>query len=614
MNTPSDRMRVLLSILCAGAMAGCSSSSSGPAGETAGPGDASQAPGLDGASQPPGPDGASQPAGPDAAASLPDGTSPVVSIADGQLQGHVERSVYAFLGIPYAAPPVSALRWKEPQPAAPWTGVRDASQFGNRCPQNASSTNQTPASSTEDCLYLNVWTPNPAASKLPVMVWIHGGGNFGGSASDPLPPVVGGPNAADGGYFYDGASLSGNGTVVVSLNYRLGVFGFFPHPGLVAEGSKAGNQALWDQRFAMQWVQANIAKFGGDPQNVTIFGESAGAYNVCLHVASAPKPALFVRAISESGGCTTRQPTLAEAQPLALGVAAEVGCAGTATGNDGGASADGAVDAAASTGDASAADSLACLRGLTTEALLATHEEDTSSGLAEIFSAVVDGDFLTDQPRTLFQNGSTAKAPYLLGSNNDEAMLFELSATAVTDQAGLTAAIAQNYGDAGATLSALYPLSEFDGGYPNPFQAALTRMMSDQLLICNTYDSAQLSAAQGVPAYSYNFDISLGVSLGACHGSELPYVFGTGTQLTTGSRQAAASALMERYWTRFASKGDPSGGSDPAWPSFSASSNQRMQFTLQGPSIVSNFHATECAYWISTYESAFTDPGFRPSL
>jgi para-nitrobenzyl esterase len=416
--------------------------------------------------------------------------------------------------------------------------------------------------------------------------------------------------------------------VVVSLNYRLGIFGFFPHPGLLAEGSKAGNQALWDQRFAMQWVQTNIAKFGGDPQNVTIFGESAGAYNVCLHVASAPKPPLFEHAISQSGGCTTRQPTLAEAQPLALGVAAELRCAGTATGGDGGGSPDGgagpdasALDAAigaglgdAGTSDGSAADSLACLRGLSTEALLATHEEDTSSGLAQIFSAVVDADFLTDQPRTLFQNGNTAKVPYLLGSNNDEARLFELNTTPVTDQAGLTAAIAQDYRDAGATLAALYPVSEFDGGYPNPYQAALTSMMSDRMLICNTYDSAQLSAAQAVPAYTYNFDISAAVILGACHGSELPFVFGTGTQLTPGSQQAAASALMERYWTRFASKGDPSGGSDLSWPGFSSSSNQRVQFTLQGPSVLSNFHATECAYWISTYEAAFSDPLFHPSL
>jgi para-nitrobenzyl esterase len=550
----------------------------------------------------------------DGAATATDaGPSPVVTLTDGPIQGHIDRSVYAFLGIPYAAPPVAGLRWKEPQPPAPWTAVRDGSQFGNRCAQNASTTNMTAASGTEDCLYLNVWTPDPSASKLPVMVWIHGGGNFGGSASDPLPIIVGGPHAADGGDLYEGAPLSANGVVVVTLNYRLGIFGFFPHPGLVAEGSKAGNQGLWDQRFAMQWVQANIAKFGGDPQNVTIFGESAGAYNVCLHVASAPTPALFQRAISESGGCTTRQPTLAEAQPLALGVAAEVGCAGAATGDDAG-SPEASAPSEAGTGDASAADSLACLRALTTADLLATHEEDTSSGLAQIFDAVVDGDFLTDQPRSLFQNDSAAKVPYLLGSNNDEAMLFELGVTPVTDQAGLSAAVAQDYGDAGATLAALYPLSEFDGGYPNPYQAALTRMMSDQMLICNTYDSAQLSAARGAPAYAYNFDISVAQFLGACHGSELPYVFGTGTQLTAGSQQAAASALMERYWTRFAAMGSPGGGSDPAWPSFSSSSNERMQFTLQGPSLVTNFHATECAYWISTYEAAFTDPGFQPAL
>jgi para-nitrobenzyl esterase len=592
-------MRVLLSILFAAAAAGCSSSSSSSNAQATGPADAAlEAAPADGASA-------------EAAATLPAGTSPVVSIANGQLQGHVDGSVYAFLGIPYAAPPVGPLRWKEPQPPMPWMGVRDASQFGNRCPQNASSTNMTPASTTEDCLYLNVWTPNPSASKLPVMVWIHGGGNFGGSAADTLPLIVGGPTAADGGYFYDGASLSHNGVVVVSLNYRLGIFGFFPHPGLVAEGSKAGNQALWDQRFALQWVQANVAKFGGDPQNVTIFGESAGAYNVCMHVASAPMPPLFEHAISESGGCTTRQPTLAEAQPLALGVAAELGCAGA--GSDGG-SPDGGAVADAGPGDASTADSLACLRGLTTQALLGTREEDTSSGLAEIFSAVVDGDFLTDQPRTLYQKGNTAKVPYLLGSNNDEYALFELSMSPVTDQAGLSAAITQDFGDAGGTVAALYPLSEFDAGYPNPFQAALTRMKSDQMLICNTYDVAQLSAGQGAAAYTYNFDISAAAFLGACHGSELPYVFGTGTQLTPGSQQAAASALMGRYWTRFAAKGDPNGGSDLAWPTFSSSNNLRMQFTLQAPTVVTNFHAAECAYWISTYEAAFNDPGFKPSL
>jgi para-nitrobenzyl esterase len=556
----------------------------------------------------------------DAAPSL-DAGPPLVTIADGQLQGHVDGSVFAFLGIPYAKPPVGPLRWREPESPTPWTGVRDASQFGNRCAQNASTTNMTSASTDEDCLYLNVWTPNPSASKLPVMVWIHGGGNFGGSASDPVP------FATDGGYFYRGASLAGNGAVVVSLNYRLGIFGFFPHPGLVAEGSKAANQGLWDQRFALAWVQANIAKFGGDPQNVTIFGESAGSYDVCLHVASPQTPPLFQRAISESGGCTTRQPLLSEAQPLALGVAEELGCPGAAPlaggADSGGAQERGAEDADVL--DASPADSLACLRGLSTQALLGTKEEDTSSGLAEIFSAVVDDDFLTAQPRTLYQNASTAKVPYILGSNNDEGTLFELGVTPVTDQAGLTATLMQKYGDAGAGLASLYPPSEFDGGVPNPYQAALTRIVGDSLIVCETYDSALLAAAQPASVYMYNFEIPVVIPgvvgsgsgeiyLGASHGSELPYVFGTGAQLATMAQQTSASQLVERYWTRFAGTGTPGGGSDLSWPSFSASKNERLQLSLEEPTIITNFRATECGYWISIYEAAFTDPGFQPSL
>jgi len=553
----------------------------------------------------------------DGAALLEAGSSPVVTIGDGALQGHVDGSVYAFLGIPYAKPPVGPLRWKQPQPPDAWTDMRDASQYGNRCPQNASSTNMTAASTTEDCLYLNVWTPNPTAPKLPVMVWIHGGGNFGGSASDPVP-------FADGGYFYRGASLAGNGAVVVSLNYRLGVFGFFPHPGLVAEGSKAGNQGLWDQRFALQWVQANIAKFGGDPTNVTIFGESAGSYNVCLHVASPQTPPLFERAISESGGCTTRQPTLAEAQPLALSLAADLGCPGAAAGGSDGGEPEGGGATDASLADA-ASDSLACLRGLTTQALLDSKPENTSSGLAQIFDAVIDGDFLSDQPRTLYESGKTAKVPYVLGSNNDEGTLFELGMTPVTDQAGLTAAIEQQYGDAGAELATLYPVSEFDGGVPNPYQAALTRIVGDSLIVCETLDSAMLVASQGVSVHMYNFDIPVEIPglvgtasgeifLGASHGSELPYVFGTSPQFASNTQQSSASQLIERYWTRFAGTGNPNGASDLAWPPLSPTSNMRIEFTLQQPAILTNFRTTECAFWISTYKAAFTSTTFTPAL
>jgi para-nitrobenzyl esterase len=535
-----------------------------------------------------------------------DGGSPIVTTEYGPVQGRIDQKVYAFKGIPYAQPPIGPLRWKGPQKPTPWTSVFDASNFGKRCAQTQNATLQTAASTDEDCLYLNVWTPNPSASKLPVMVWIHGGGNVGGSASDPVP-------FSDGGYFYSGASLAANGTVVVSLNYRLGIFGFFPHPALIGEGSKASNQGLWDQRFAMQWVQDNIAMFGGDPNNVTIFGESAGSLDVCLHVASPQTPPLFERAISESGGCTTHQPTLTDDAPLVLSVAAQLGCPVTAVGDLG----DGGLDAdvgtiAAALGDAGA-DSLSCMRKLSVQALLAAPETD--AGLGGPFSPVVDDDFLADQPRTLYQTGKIAKTPYLLGSNNDEGTLFVLGGTTVTDQAGLSAAISNQYGDASASVAQLYPVSEFDGGIPNPYQAALTRIIGDSILVCSTYDSAILAANQGAPVYTYNFDVPVEIKgvvggpgelyLGASHGSELSFVFGTSPQFATDPAQDSLSKLMERYWTRFAKSGDPNGGSDLKWPTFSASSNERMQFTLQEPTVISNFRSAECTFWIGQYQAAF---------
>jgi para-nitrobenzyl esterase len=547
------------------------------------------------------------------AGSAEGGASPLVTIMDGPIQGHADGAVSAFLGIPYAKPPVGPLRWAPPQKPAPWTSVFDASTFGKRCAQVANGTLQTAASTDEDCLYLNVWTPNASATKLPVMVWFHGGGNVGGSASDPVPFSDGGP------YFYSGASLAGHDVVVVTLNYRLGVFGFFAYPGLVAEGSKAGNQGLWDQRFALQWVQDNISKFGGDPSNVTIFGESAGSLDVCLHVASPQTPPLFERAISESGGCTTRQPTVADDQPALLSLAAQLGCPGGVASVDSGlddasladgAAADGApADGAAGT----TPDSLACLRQVPVQTLLDAAQSD--AGLGGPFAPVVDGDFFADQPRTLYQAGKIAKTPYLLGSNNDEGTLFELGATPVTDQTGLNAAITQQFGDAGAAVEQLYPVSEFDGGAPNAYQAALTRIVGDSILVCSTYDSALLAANQGVSVSMYNFDIPVVIPgvvgtgpnllyLGASHGSELSFVFGSSPQFATDMGQANISALMERYWTRFAGTGDPNGGSDLMWPPFTAASNQRMQFTLT-PSVVTNFRASECTFWIGQYEAQF---------
>ena len=223
-----------------------------------------------------------------------------VSLADGKLEGDIEGGSVRFLKIPYAKPPTGELRWKAPQKNDPWSGVRHEPEFASPCPQPPSQ--QSPASSNEDCLYVNVWRPNKAVTKAPVMVWIHGGGFTTGSAADKVPLTT-------DFLWYPGQFFAERGVVLVSLNYRLGVLGFFAHPELSAEGSPAGNQGLLDQRQALRWVQDNIKAFGGDPDNVTIFGESAGAGSVCMHTVSPGSRGLFHRAVSESGGCTSSGPT-----------------------------------------------------------------------------------------------------------------------------------------------------------------------------------------------------------------------------------------------------------------------------------------------------------------
>src|SRR5262245_22753405 len=295
----------------------------------------------------------------------------LIHLRDGDVQGTTDDQTRKFLGIPYAAPPVGPLRWRPPGPVTPWPNVLQATNFSGSCAQLGSI--QGPASENEDCLYLNVWTPDPAPRKpLPVMVWFHGGGNQQGSAGDPVP-FPGVP-----GLFYDARVLAQErNVVVVTINYRLNVFGYFAHAALAAESADypyAGNQGLLDQQAALRWVRANVAAFGGNPKNVTIFGESAGSQDVCLQVAAPGSRRLFKRAISESGGCTTRNTTAAQAAATAADFAAAVGC-----GN--------------------ASDPLACLRALPPSTLLAQLEAEATGGIVPtfVFGPVVDGGFMPDQ-------------------------------------------------------------------------------------------------------------------------------------------------------------------------------------------------------------------------
>jgi para-nitrobenzyl esterase len=502
-----------------------------------------------------------------ASAAPPAAANPlVVKVEDGQLEGAVNATgdVRSFLGIPYAQPPVGELRWKQPQKTAPWTGVRSAKDFGGRCAQLESTVLMNKASVSEDCLYLNVWTPSPApATKLPVMFWIHGGGNVNGSTNEPVPYL-------NTGLFYTGEFLAKKGVIVVSLNYRLGVFGFLAHSQLDAEGSKSGNQGLWDQQFAMQWVQHNIEAFGGDPTKVTIFGESAGSLDVCLHVASPKTRGLFQRAISESGGCTTFQTLKAAAQQTAEKLAAAVGC--------------GPAD-------------LACLRQKPVMDLL------SATATAGAFGPIVDTDFLPAQPRALYDGGEIAKVPYILGSNTDEGTLFTLSMTNVNSEETYKAAITARFPTVADQVLAQYPSSAFMTE-SNPYLAALSRAFGDSSLVCSTWDAATRAAKAGSPTWMYNFDIPANVAgLGATHGSELVYVFGTSPSLTP--EEQKTSDLMQSYWTNFAKAGDPNAMSLLAWPKFSEQTDSRVNFSL-APSVVSNFRSDKCKFWQGLYDARFS--------
>jgi para-nitrobenzyl esterase len=507
----------------------------------------------------------------------------LIQLHDGRIQGDTDTGVRRFRGIPYAKPPVGALRWKPPEPAEPWSDVLQALDYANACAQPAWI--QGPESDTEDCLTLNVWTPDPAPrTLLPVMVWLPGGGNQNGAASDKSPLT--GTN-----YIYDGRDLAATGNVVVvTINYRIGAFGFFSHPGLTMEGSNSGNQGLLDQQAALKWVRDNALAFGGDSKNVTLFGESAGAQDTCLQVVSPGSRGLFHRAISESGGCTTFRKVKADAEHQATAIAVAVGCGG-------------------------AADQLACLRGKPAKDFFVAAPVDglpdggaASPGGSRFnggaprwdFNPVVDGTVIPDQPRSLVEADNFAKVPYVLGSNFEEGTLFMLGATPVTTDAEYTAALGRLFGNRGASVAATYPTSAFT----TP-QDALIRVWGDYRLGCPTYDSARRFAKHGSSVRIYGFARTTpGLeALGPTHGTEMPYVFGTLSN--PGSADTSLSDTMQGYWTRFAKSGDPNGESAIDWPAFAETNDKRMGFDVPLPAVLTGFRRTECDVWATIYDAAF---------
>lgn len=484
------------------------------------------------------------------AASLP----PQVQLPAGSIAGkrvpHDGVTLREFQGIPYAAPPLGALRWKPPQPVTPWSGVRQARRFGPRCMQLPLFGDMVFRANgmSEDCLYLNVWTPAPASAvhaKLPVLVYFYGGGFVGDDGSE---------------WRYDGASLARKGIVTVTVNYRLGVFGFLALPSLAAESPHhaAGNYGLLDQQAALQWVKANIVHFGGDPAHVTIGGESAGSISVSALMASPLSRGLMAGAIGESGGlfAPIAPLTRAEAEQQGEMFSMHVG-----------------------------ADSLAALRALPAQTLL----QASGDGNGPAATPDIDGYFLAEAPAVTFARGAQAHVPLLLGSNSQEgfytAMLKQQSPT----PAHYRAALGRLFGKQAERALALYP-----GTNRAEVERSATALAGDMFIAHSTWRWMALQRHTGkAPVYFYYFAQPRPAKrhpgpgetpdAGAVHSGEIEYALGNLDSnrvyaWTPTDRQV--SRVMEGYFAQFIKTGNPNGPGLPAWPAVRASGAGLLRQTI----------------------------------
>lgn len=489
----------------------------------------------------------------------------VVQVAGGLISGSEVDDVRVYLGIPFAAPPVGELRWRPPQAPEPWDGIRACDTYGPSCPQpGADGFSLLPVGETdEDCLYLNVWAPAAAVSpggsddgqpggsgKLPVMVWIHGGSFATGSGSQAM---------------YSGANLARLGAVVVTINYRLGPLGFLAHPELSAEdpSGASGNYGLLDQVAALEWVRDNIAGFGGDPENVTVFGESAGGMSVCNLMVSPGAEGLFARGIVQSGPFDSQAAgmdavlPLAEAEETGRELSRKLGCD-------------------------EAPDELAALRDVPADRLVAATGQTMSLGPGGLgFVPVVDGVVLPDDPAALFAAGELHDVDLLVGANADEANLF-LMGMPGQSTAQLTEFVREIYAPYDDEVLALFP----DEVYGST-RAALSKAVTVMGFVASARFAAASVAEAGGDAYLYHFTrrspFTLG--LGAFHSVEIPYVFGNSMLMldVSGGVDGELSQAMMRYWVSFAQDGDPDGpvpaegGADaperPSWPVYDPSTD-----------------------------------------
>jgi len=460
-------------------------------------------------------------------------------VTGGKVQGIVTNGVASFKGIPFAAPPIGDNRWRSPQPVIPWTGVKDATAFAPACMQDTAFAVRlgAPAQATEDCLYLNVWTPAKSTrERLPVMVWIYGGAFVGGATNWPL---------------YDGTQLAKQGVVLVSVAYRVGPFGFLAHPELSKEsGHGSGNYGLEDQIAGLKWVRDNVAKFGGDPHRVTIFGESAGGISVSMLAASPQAKGLFQRAISESGGSLTPPrsgpgqgvPTLKWAEETGRSFLAALG-----------------------------ANDMKSARALPAERILAA-----SQTVRRGFWPTLDGYVIVGDQYELYKAGRFNDTPVLIGTNSDEGAAF--TGPKITP-ADYEKQIRGTYGEKADLILTANPHATDAEAH-----TAAKNNFRDSVFAWSTWRWASLQSQQpgAGKAYLYYFDHRTPASPdGSSHAAEIAFVFGNlggGPAPPPSPEDKALSVLMSSYWVNFAKKGDPNGPGLPAWPAFSDAAPKVMHF------------------------------------
>ncbi len=505
--------------------------------------------------------------------------SPVMT-RTGKVVGTIDDAtgVHSFKGIPFATQPVGNLRWKAPQPAQPWSGVREAVRFGSRAMQLPvfGDMNFRSNGVSEDCLYLNVWTSDPSTgARLPVLVYFYGGGFVGGDGSEPR---------------YDGAQMARRGIVALTVNYRLNVFGFFAHPELSAESPQhgSGNYGFLDQNAALIWVRDNIAAFGGDPGRVTIVGESAGSISVSAHMVSPLSKGLIAGAIGSSGSLLGSLPPvpLAEAEQIGLAFAKKVG-----------------------------AQSLAELRAIPADKLLAA----TQGMEPQEFPSVIDGSFIPKSPFKMFASGEQAHVPLMVGWNSEEMNYRALLGEREPTPKNYADVVRGLYGDQAEQVLRLYP-----GATPEQVEQSATELAGDRFIVYSTWKWADEHRQTGCPVFRYLYahprpamvpemgDAVAGLAggvvrnpdaaaramamppaKGAVHSADIEYAMGnlaTNHVYAWTAEDEQVSELMQAYYANFAKTGDPNGPDLPAWPRADKGAEVQVMVWDVHPRVVTDRH------------------------